>query len=305
MYYFTIKDVENLCGIKAHTLRIWEQRYGILTPKRKGSNHRLYTNEDLKKLLRISVLYHQGWKISRIAQLSQEALLNEVLKTDGAQKNDQYYIFRLVEKALDFDKEGFLVQLEGVMQVMGFEACIVQVCYPLLQRIGNMWMTDRMIPAQEHFCSYIIQHKIIAETDKLPPPCQKAPEILLFSPHGEYHDLALHFINYLLRKNGWTTLFLGTNVKTELLKPFAAAESLTHLFLHITVNFTGFGLDDYFEDFCKTFFNKKIVASGAAVFSVQRTFTNLMLLKSDKEIHYFIQKRPVISTSHNSLHLPA
>lgn len=292
MYHFTIKDIEALCDIKAHTLRIWEQRYAILTLKRKGSHHRIYTNEDLKKLLRISVLYHQGWKISKIAQLSSAQLLEEVRKLEAAQKKDAFYVFRLIEKALDFDKEGFVVQLDAVIGALGFEACIVQVCYPLLQRIGQMWMTDRLIPAQEHFCSYIIQHKIIAETDKLPPPAKQAPEILLFSPHGEYHDLALYFINYLLRKGGWTTLFLGTNVKMELLKPFTAAETITHLFLHVTVNFTGFGLDDYFEDICKTFQDKTIVASGAAIFNVQRNFTNLLLLKSDAEIHQFIQKKP-------------
>lgn len=292
MYYFTIKDIENLCGIKAHTLRIWEQRYQVLAPKRKGSNHRLYSNEDLKKLLRLSVLYHRGWKISRISELTAAQLLEETRKIDPAPTDYEYYIVQLIETALDFDKEGFLLQLEGMAKRIGFEACIVQVCYPLLKKIGQMWMTERLIPAQEHFCSYIIQHKIIAETDKLPPPERQAPEILLFCPHGEYHDLALYFINYLLRKSGWTSLFLGTDVTMELLKPFAAHPGLTHLFLHITVNFTGFGLDDYFEGLCKTFADKRIVASGAAVFTVQRTFTNLTLLKSDDQIHRFVNKEP-------------
>jgi len=147
-----------------------------------------------------------------------------------------------------------------------------------------------LIPAQEHFCSYIIQHKIIAETDKLPQPPGNAPEIILFSPRGEYHELPLYFINYLLRKSGWTTLFLGTNVKLALLKQFAVQQNITHLFLHITTNFTGFGLDDYFEEICKTFSNKKIVASGSAIYTVQRQFTNLLLLKSDAEIYWFVER---------------
>lgn len=291
MYHFTIKDIENLCGIKAHTLRIWEQRYTLLTPKRKQSNHRLYDNEDLKKLLNISILYHQGWKISRIAQLSSTDLLNEVSAFKPGANNYHYHIAQLIEKALDFDKEGFVRQLDAVIHVMGFEACIVQVCYPLLQKIGLMWMTERLVPAQEHFYSYIIQHKIIAETDKLPPPPKEAPEILLFSPHGEYHELPLYFINYLLRKWGWTTLYLSINVKIDMLKQFATQQNITYLFLHIVTNFTGFGLDDYFEDICKTFRDKKIVASGAAVFSVQRSFTNLTLLKSDAEIYRFVKRQ--------------
>ena len=290
MYHFTIKDIENLCGIKAHTLRIWEQRYPVLTPKRKGSHHRMYTNEDLKKLLRISLLYHQGWKISAIAQLSPARLFAAVQETGTAQKKDAYFILQLIEKALDFDKEAFIVQLDDAIHTLGFEACIVNVCYPILQRIGLLWVIEKLVPAQEHFCSYIIQHKIIAETDKLPPPPKEAPEILLFSPHGEHHELALHFINYLLRKWGWTTLFAGPDIKPEVLKPFAAAESLTHVFLHATVNFTGFGMDDYFEEICKLFRNKKVVASGAAVFGMQRTFVNLLLLKSDEAIYRFVRR---------------
>lgn len=289
MHRFSIKDLENLSGIKAHTLRMWEQRYGLLVPRRNKSKHRLYDNGDLKKLLRVSLLYHRGWKISKIAHMHAEALLAAVQDSRPDKSDTHFFVTQLLEKALDLDKEGFVTQLEESIQAIGFEACVVQVCYPLLQKIGLLWMTDRLIPAQEHFCSYIIQHKIIAETDKLPPP-QHAPEILIFSPHGEQHELPLHFIHYLLRKWGWTTLFLGTNVKMDLLKTVAATEKLTHLFLHVTTNFTGFGLDDYFEVLCKTFRGKTIAASGAAVFSVQRAFTNLLLLKSDEAIYRFVRK---------------
>jgi hypothetical protein len=244
-------------------------------------------------LLRISVLYHQGWKISRIAQLTPEQVLEEVRKLDVAPTNYYYHIVQLVEKAIDFDKVGFTIHLDKVIGVMGFDDCVVHVCYPLLQKIGMLWMTDRLIPAQEHFCSYLVEHKIIAETDKLPLPPKDAPEILLFSPHGEYHELPLFFLNYLLRKNGWTPLFLGSNVKMDLLKQFASAQQITHLFLHVITNFTGFILDDYFESICKTFPDKTVVASGAAVFSVQRNFTNLTLLKSDEAIYRFVQKLPL------------
>src|SRR6476469_6456677 len=135
MYQFTIKDIENLCGIKAHTLRIWEQRYDLLTPKRKESKHRVYDNEDLKKLLRISVLYHRGWKISRIAQLSQTAVIAEIETTTPGKEEYHYYITQLIEKAIDFDRKGFDTQLNAIIDSIGFEKSIVQVCYPLLQKI--------------------------------------------------------------------------------------------------------------------------------------------------------------------------
>src|SRR5215203_5294103 len=115
MYQFTIKDIENLCDIKAHTLRIWEQRHSLLVPKRKQSNHRLYDNEDLKKLLRISVLYHQGWKISKIAQLSSTALLNEIGQLNPGAESVQYHIAKLIEKAIDFDKEAFISSLNDII----------------------------------------------------------------------------------------------------------------------------------------------------------------------------------------------
>lgn len=290
MYQFTIRDMENLCGIKAHTLRMWEQRYGLIAPRRKESKHRLYDNEDLKKLLRVSILYHRGWKISKIAELEEAALIEAVHAAPPTADEYHYHISRLMEEAFGLDKEGFVQALEQVIQTAGFEKTVVQVCYPLLQKIGLLWTTSHLIPAQEHFCSYIVQHKIIAETDKLPPPPDAAPEIVLFSPHGEHHELPLLFLHYLLRKRGWTTLYLGADVKLELLKPFATQQTVTHLFVHTVINFTGFGLDDYFEDVCRTFRDKQVVASGAAVFSLQRTFTNLLLLKSDESIHRFVQR---------------
>jgi MerR family transcriptional regulator, light-induced transcriptional regulator len=289
MYHFTIRDIENLCGIKAHTLRVWEQRYQFFTPKRKESKHRLYDNEDLKQLLRIAFLYQQGWKISKIAQLSPEQVLTEIAQFNPGTDNYQYFINRLLECAIDFEKDGFLKELQNIIEKTGFEACIAHVCYPLLQKIGMLWMTNHVIPAQEHFCSYLIQHKIIAETEKLEKPNGTATEIILFCPHGEYHELPLYFINYLLRKRGWSTFFLGSNVSLNLLEQFASRESVQYLFLHVITNFTGFTMDDYFEKLCLTFRDKKIIASGTSVFGLQRNFTNLTLLKSDKEIYQFIQ----------------
>src|SRR6476619_5176688 len=131
MYYFAIKDIENLCGIKAHTLRIWEQRYNLVVPKRKESQHRLYDNEDLKHFLRISFLYHHGWKISKIAQLNGQSLLQEIEKLNNV-NNHTYYINQLIECAITFDKEVFEKLLNTIIQKLGFETCIIHVCYPFL-----------------------------------------------------------------------------------------------------------------------------------------------------------------------------
>lgn len=291
MYYFTIRDIENLCDIKAHTLRVWEQRYDFFKPKRKESQHRLYDNEDLKQLLRISFLYHKGWKVSRIAQLSPEQIRTEVEKVQEVQSSFEYYINQLLEYSIDFNKEGFAQGLQHVIDSIGFEATIEKVAYPLLNKIGLLWMTNHVIPAQEHFCSYMIQHKIIAETDRLPLAPPQAPQIVLFCPHGEYHELPLHYIHYLFRKWGWTTFYLGSNVKLDILKPFADNQKVEFLYLYLITNFTGFTVDDYFEKLCKAFPHKKIIASGKAVFASQRNFVNLSILRNDEAIHRFIKNR--------------
>ncbi|MEI6947796.1 MerR family transcriptional regulator [Paraflavisolibacter sp. H34] len=287
MQYFAIKDIENLCGIKAHTLRIWEQRYDFFQPKRKGTAHRIYDNDDLKQLLRISFLYHNGWKISKIAALDNQGILEEVRKAEVTPSNYPLYLLQLLEAAVDFNEARFTGLMDEISRQVGFDKCIVEVCYPYLQKVGMLWVTNRVIPAQEHFSSYIIQNKIIAETEKL-KAVEGAPRMVLFSPEGEFHELPLLFLNYLLRKGGRNVIYLGKNIRRDVLREFKEDASIHYLFLHLITNFTGLYADEYFEELCRTFPDKTIVASGTVVHDIQRPFMNLKLLKSDKEILEFV-----------------
>lgn len=287
MQSFTIRDIEHLTGIKAHTLRIWEQRYRFFSPKRRESRHRYYDNEDLKQLLRISFLYHNGWKVSKISALSQEQIQEEVRKTVTATGNNVLYVNRLIEAAVDFDESSFVNVLDEATGKLGFEKCITDVGYPFLQKIGLLWSTNNVIPAQEHFSSYIIQNRIILETEKLSALHQK-PEVILLCPQGEFHELPLLYLNYLMRKNGWHTLYLGSNIQKQDLQQLAHLDHIRFLYLHLITNFTGFSADDYLEDLCKTFPGKTIIASGEGISQVQRSFVNVQLLKSDRQIHDFI-----------------
>lgn len=293
MEYFTIKDIENLSGIKAHTLRIWEQRYNLFVPKRKDSQHRIYNNEDLKQLLRISFLYHNGWKISKIAGLSPDQIANEVEKSEINSITYKIFILQMIEAAVDFNENFFVETLNRLTAKIGFEKCITDVCYPYLSRIGLLWVTNNIIPAQEHFSSYLIQNKIIAETDKLSIN-NDAPTLLLFSPKGEYHELPLLFIFYLLRKNRWSVVYLGTNIKKEVVKQFTENDEVKFLFVHLITNFTGLDADTYFEDLCRFFPTKEIIVSGTAAQRVERHFVNLTLLKTDKEIFEFIERKKML-----------
>lgn len=291
MQSFSIRQIELLTGIKSHTLRIWEQRYDFFKAPRKESNLRFYTNEDLKKLLCVSYLYHNGWKISRIAALSDNGIVQEVEKIPISDENYPTAIQQLLKAAVDFNESAFLSILNELQENIGFENLIINVCYPYLLRVGLLWDTSRIIPAQEHFSSYIIQNRVISETEKLAVTQTGEPEIILFCPEEEYHELPLLFINYLLRKHGWRVLYLGANIKFADLEEAARIPETRYLYLHLISNFTGISIDDYFEKLRKTFPDKIIFASGKGVEKSQRSFVNLHLLQRDEEIYRFIEKR--------------
>ena len=289
MQQFTIRDIENLTGIKAHTLRIWEQRYEFFTPQRKESKHRFYDNEDLKKLLRISFLYNNGWKVSRIASLSQEEIITQVTEAKVTDDNTFVHVSKLITSALDFNSEDFKGLIKDLIKRLGFEKTIVEVCYPYLRKIGLLWSTNRVIPAQEHFSSYIIQNFIIAETEKL-PLLHKKPEIILLCPNGEFHELPLLFIHYMLKKNNWSVIYVGANISKNEIVALTSISSIDYIYLHLITNFTGMQADDYMETICNAFPDKKIIASGDGINKLERSFTNLQTLNTEQQICNFIQR---------------
>jgi MerR family transcriptional regulator, light-induced transcriptional regulator len=286
MQSFTIRDIENLTGIKAHTLRIWEQRYNFFKPKRKESLHRFYDNEHLKKLLRIAFLYHKGWKISKIAALSEAQVIREIAeaKIDG---DHSRYITQLLEAAIDFNEAEFTGIIEDIKSKIGFDHCISRVCYPYLQKLGLLWSTNNIIPAQEHFSSYIIQNKIIAETEKA-VKSSEPPEVILACPEGEFHELPLLFINYLLHAKGCNTIYLGSNISTRELQQAMSISGIRYIYMHLITNFTGSALDDYMAYLCVNFPDKQIVASGDGMKWLEKKWDNLTVLQNDQQIREFV-----------------
>jgi DNA-binding transcriptional MerR regulator len=295
MQKFTIKDIENMCGIKAHTLRIWEQRYDFFTPKRKQSQHRFYDNDDLKQLLRVAFLYHNGWKISKITTLSNAEIIEQVRTIEKISNDYQQYVLTLIEAAIDFDENAFSCVLNELTERFGLKDCILNICFPFLKRVGLLWMTNNVIPAQEHFSSYLIQHKIIAETQKLSIQPNAKHGILLFTPDGEHHELPLLFINYLLKLNSWRTIYLGAAIKLDHIKEVMEQDkTIDYLYMHSITNFTRYDIDDYIELLTTAFPEKKLVASGASIQYATRNFINVQQLKSDTAIQDFIYKNSSI-----------
>jgi DNA-binding transcriptional MerR regulator len=303
MNYFTIKDIENLCGIKAHTLRIWEQRYNLFIAKRKESRHRIYDNDDLKQLLRISFLYHNGHKISKIAELNPEEI-HQMVQTSCVQENNhEVFVHQLIEASVDFDKEKFEKIINCLVLRIGMEKSIIEVFYPFLQRIGLLWMTNNVIPAQEHFASHIIRKKIITAIDGLEVDNSSSSAILIFAPSGEFHEIPLLVANYFFRKNNNRTVYFGINVPAEAIKYYMQYHPVSCLYAHVLTHLHNCELDKYICSLSKEFPDKQIVISGPAADCIENAPANLQVIRSVKEMISFAeQKKASTSASHSSLH---
>jgi MerR family transcriptional regulator, light-induced transcriptional regulator len=290
MYQFSIRDIENLSGIKAHTLRIWEQRYGLTLCKRKESQHRFYDNDDLKQILRIAYLYKKGYKISKIATFTQDQI-KELASLQKGQIDRDVLINQLIESSMDFDEVQFEAITDNSIQHMGIEQFVLKVAYPYMEKIGVLWMTNHIIPAQEHFSSSILQKKLISVIDSLRPTFKK-PDInlLLFTPEGEQHELSLLFAQLLFKKQGYYTVLMGKSISIDTLKYYCERKNTTHLYFHLITNFTNHSIDDYILKLASAFPEKKIIAAGPAVINATVSAANVSILKSLNEMLDFTTK---------------
>ena len=291
MNFFSISDIENLTGIKAHTLRIWEQRYNLLNPKRRESRHRMYDNEDLKYILRIAYLYHSGYKISKIAALPIEDIQKLALQTNSGKENYQVFINQLTESSIDFDQPRFEKILHNLILHLGFERTIVQILFPLLNKIGLLWMTDRVSPAQEHFASTLVVKKILTATDGLELQTSgEKRKVLIFSPEGEHHEIPLLFIQYMLKKNGVSYVYAGKNSSIDVLKDFCSLHAITQILCHLVTNLLSTDLDTYLNRISLAFADKEIFFSGPQARKVHSPPQNLRLLRNADEMLAFCNK---------------
>lgn len=291
MNFFSISDIENLTGIKAHTLRIWEQRYNLLNPKRKESRHRLYDNDDLKYILRIAFLYHNGHKISKIAGLSEDEIKRMALETTPGKENYQVFVNQLTEASIDFDQTRFEKILHNLVLHLGFDKTMVQILFPLLNKIGLLWMTDKVSPAQEHFASALVVKKLLIAIDGLDPPAANpSRKVLIFAPEGEHHEIPLLFMQYLLKKTGISFIYLGVNVPVPVLHSFCMQHHITQLLCHLVTNLLSTDLNTYLKKIATKFPDKEIVFSGQQARKIDTPPPNVRLLKSAEAMLEFCTK---------------
>lgn len=214
---FSIKDLENLSGIKAHTIRIWEKRYQLLSPNRTDTNIRSYNLASLQKLLNISYLNNSGLKISKIAQLKDTEIPIKVREIASRSKVEDHAINALKMAMINFDQALFYNTYNNLLETKSFNDIFYSVFLPLLDEIGLLWQTNTITPAHEHFLSIHIKQKILLNIERLqilePRPDSKT--FVLFLPENEIHDIGLLFINYNLRSKGYHTIFLGESVPMD------------------------------------------------------------------------------------------
>jgi len=217
---FSIKDLENLSGIKAHTIRIWEKRYNVLEPMRTETNIRMYDLENLQKLLNITLLHNHGYKISKISKLSEgriPELVNEIISEKSA-KHHAISSFKMA--MMNFDQALFFNTYNNLLSEKSFRDVFYDVFIPLIHELGLLWQTNTISPAHEHFITYLIKQKILTNTEVVQSmePTKSDRVFVLYLPMNEVHELGLMYLNYEILSHGYKTIYLGESVPTESLK---------------------------------------------------------------------------------------
>lgn len=210
---FSIRDLEQLSGIKAHTLRIWEQRYELLKPERTATNIRSYCDEDLKYILKIALLNRNGFKISKIAAMSKEEVTNHFSCLNDSDCQHEMFISLLTTSMIEMDEFQFEKIMSNCIVQFGFEHTMLEIIYPFLEKVGVLWLSGSITPAQEHFITNLIRRKLMVAIDgQASQTNQSGKHFLLFLPEGELHELGVLFAEYLLRKRGQRVTNLGMSV---------------------------------------------------------------------------------------------
>lgn len=291
MNFFSISDIENLTNIKAHTIRIWEQRYGLCFSKRKDSSHRYYDAEDLKQLLRIAWLYHRGHKISKIASLNTEEIRRIAHGENSTEKRMDHYFNRLFEASLDLDESGFTSTLVKAIQEFGFETSIKHLVFPFLEKIGLFWLTGHVIPAQEHFACDLINRRIMTAIQEIPIKSlpDRKNEVILFNPEGEQHEIPLLYMHYLLRKNRTPVAYFGCGTSIRTLQQYCQVKSPAKAYFHLITNLTRKDVGAYLSELSAALPQQQIFCSGSGVEQVLSTPSNVFILRGEKEIDGFAE----------------
>ena len=271
MNAFTIKDIENLTGIKAHTIRIWEQRYSFLNPNRTGTNIRVYSNEELKTVLNIALLNKYGFKISHIAQMNEKELKNKILSLTNSQAQQERIVNEMLNCMIDIDFEQFESILDQHISRLGIEKSITQIIFPFLERVGILWLTSNINPAQEHLITNIIRQKIILGIETVTSIFNSSKLCIVFLPEVEHHELGILFIHYLLKSKGIKVIYLGANVPIADIEYLCKIKSPDFIYSHLTSLAHNFNFEKFLNFIGQKIPNQPAIISGYVTASYKKS----------------------------------
>jgi DNA-binding transcriptional MerR regulator len=263
---YSIKDLEKLTGIKAHTLRIWEKRYGILQPERTPTNIRYYSDLDLKKLFNIALLNKQGFKISLLAKLSEDLMNEKVVNLTQAETGSDQLLDSLLAAMVELDEAKFEKILSKAIINLGFEETLATVVHPLFERVGLLWQTGAVNSAQEHFLSNLIRQKVIVAIDGImTSPAPTARTFFLFLRDGEWHELGLLILAYLVKKSGNKLVYFGQSLPLDCLSEAIRGHNPDFLLTAITTSLQDTQAFEFIQQLALRFPDKGLYISGAQI----------------------------------------
>jgi len=289
MNSFTIKDIENITGIKAHTIRVWEQRYNFLKPQRSDTNIRHYSNNELITVLNIALRNKNGFKISHIDKMSEADVKAKIFALTQAQAQQERTVNELIEHMIDLDVDKVEKILDNFISSKGIERTITQIIFPFLERIGILWLTNRINPAQEHLVTNIIRQKLILGIDGVKSPIQTNKSVLLFLPEGEHHELGLLFIYYLLKSRGIRVYYIGANAPLKDVEYLTQYKPPTFIYSHLTAVAHNFNFERFLFNAGVQLKNFNVIISGLLTQNYKKKVpANISFKKSLNEVMEYI-----------------
>ncbi|MDG2504398.1 MAG: MerR family transcriptional regulator [Flavobacteriaceae bacterium] len=256
---FSIKNLEKISGIKAHTLRIWEKRYNLLEPERTDTNIRRYSLDSLKTLLNVTLLYNHGFKISKIASLSEDEIPDLVRNIALKSNSEQVSINAFKLAMINFDCELFDNNYDEILQHHNFEYVFIDIFMPLMKELGILWQTGAISPTHEHFITNLVKQKIHVQSELLQRTTnfkQDQPIFALFLPENEIHELGILYLNYLILSEGYRTIFLGQSLQTSSLETLYTYNTTFNFVTYITVEPNKDDIMPYLNDFHEKLLSK-------------------------------------------------
>lgn len=290
MSTYSIKDFEQLSGIKAHTLRIWEQRYNLLQPKRTDTNIRFYDDDDLKLILNVALLNDSGMKISKIACMATSEVRQEVMRLTERSLTHDDQIHALTICMIEMDEERFDKILSTNILKLGFEQTMLNVIYPFMSKIGLLWQTGAINPAQEHFISNLVRQKLIVAIDGQITQ-SGGKKFLLFLPEGELHEISLLFASYLIKSKGHKVIYLGQSTSNDDLLSVFKLHQPDYLLTIITTSPSSEYVQDYVTALSERFTSSQILVTGYQVIGQDLTFPdNVSQMSYIRDIKDFLEE---------------